>query len=124
VPVQRKVVQKRRLIRLSPHHRKRSRFDYAIESALSFTLNGRVFQQNRRIADFVSRVGECLLFPKAADSCSGKAGPDRDGQTIWYAIASTPAKKLVETLYHLYYGPAAICRPAGRPAAINRKAHR
>jgi hypothetical protein len=48
VPVQREVIQKRRLIRLSPHHGKRSRFDYAIESALSFTLNGRVFQQNRR----------------------------------------------------------------------------
>jgi len=45
----------------------------------------------------------------------------RDGQTIWYAIASTPAKKLVETLYNLYCAPAANCRPAGRTAATDRK---
>ena len=54
----------------------------------------------------------------------GLVSTRRDGQTIWYAIASTPAKKLVETLYHLYCAPAAICRPAGRTAATNRRAHR
>lgn len=36
----------------------------------------------------------------------------REGQTIWYAIAGTPAKKLVQTLYQIYCAPAAICRPA------------
>jgi len=46
VLIQREVVQKRRLFGLFTHHRKRSRFDYSIESALSLVLNDRVFQQN------------------------------------------------------------------------------
>nr|WP_284257255.1 metalloregulator ArsR/SmtB family transcription factor [Acidocella aquatica] len=29
----------------------------------------------------------------------------REGQTIWYGIASTPAKKILETLFELYCAP-------------------
>ncbi|MCC7347134.1 MAG: winged helix-turn-helix transcriptional regulator [Variibacter sp.] len=29
----------------------------------------------------------------------------RDGQTIWYSIASAPARKVVETLYEIYCAP-------------------
>lgn len=39
----------------------------------------------------------------------------RDGQTIWYSIASAPARELLETLYRIYCGPAPICEP--RPKA-------
>jgi len=35
----------------------------------------------------------------------------RDGQTIWYAIASEPARKLVETLYQVFCAPGRICAP-------------
>jgi DNA-binding transcriptional ArsR family regulator len=36
----------------------------------------------------------------------------RDGQTIWYAIGSDPARELVHTLYRAYCAPAAACLPA------------
>jgi DNA-binding transcriptional ArsR family regulator len=44
----------------------------------------------------------------------------RDGQTIWYGLASTPAQKILETLFVLYCAPQAegtdqaggICRSA------------
>jgi len=35
----------------------------------------------------------------------------REGQTIWYAIASEPARKLVETLYQIFCAPNRICVP-------------
>jgi DNA-binding transcriptional ArsR family regulator len=43
----------------------------------------------------------------------------RDGQTIWYSIASQPARRVLETLFELYCKPAAMCAPAARrkPAA-------
>lgn len=31
----------------------------------------------------------------------------REGQTIWYSLASSPAKRLVETLYDIYCSPKA-----------------
>lgn len=43
----------------------------------------------------------------------------RDGQTIWYALASIAVRRLVETLYDIYCGPAAICRP--KPASKARR---
>jgi len=36
----------------------------------------------------------------------------RQGQTIWYAIASESARKLVETLYQIFCAPNRICSPA------------
>jgi DNA-binding transcriptional ArsR family regulator len=36
----------------------------------------------------------------------------REGQTIWYALASEPVRRLVGTLYDIYCGPQAICPPA------------
>lgn len=36
----------------------------------------------------------------------------REGQTIWYSIASAPARKLVETLYQIFCAPNRICTPA------------
>jgi DNA-binding transcriptional ArsR family regulator len=40
----------------------------------------------------------------------------RDGQTIWYSIASGPARELVATLYRCYCGPA-TARPNGKKPA-------
>ncbi|MDE1938374.1 MAG: helix-turn-helix transcriptional regulator [Alphaproteobacteria bacterium] len=47
----------------------------------------------------------------------GLVSTRRDGQTIWYAIASTPARKLLETLYQIYCAPAAICKPVAAKRA-------
>jgi DNA-binding transcriptional ArsR family regulator len=33
----------------------------------------------------------------------------RDGQTIWYSIASEPALKVIETLYNIYCAPQPLC---------------
>lgn len=41
----------------------------------------------------------------------GVVATRRDGQTIWYALASVPVKKLVETLYEIYCGPQASRSP-------------
>jgi ArsR family transcriptional regulator, virulence genes transcriptional regulator len=47
----------------------------------------------------------------------------RDGQTIWYAIGSRPARELVRTLYRTYCGPARTReRSAARQAAPRRAA--
>jgi DNA-binding transcriptional ArsR family regulator len=48
----------------------------------------------------------------------GLVATRREGQTIWYTLASPPVRRLVETLYDIYCGPAATCRPA---AAKRRK---
>jgi DNA-binding transcriptional ArsR family regulator len=45
----------------------------------------------------------------------GLVSTRREGQTIWYALASEPVRRLVGTLYEIYCGPQAICAPA-RPS--------
>lgn len=47
----------------------------------------------------------------------------RDGQTIWYALASEPVRRLVATLYDIYCGPQAICGAAPSPAVTKGKGH-
>lgn len=49
----------------------------------------------------------------------GLVSTTRDGQTIWYAINSPPAKALLETLYAFYCRPGGA-RPGGKPRR-NRK---
>lgn len=39
----------------------------------------------------------------------GLVASRRDGQTVWYAIASAGAQAVVEALYHVY------CGPGGKP---------
>ena len=36
----------------------------------------------------------------------------RDGQTIWYSIASDAARRVLETLFELFCKPVSLCRPA------------
>jgi DNA-binding transcriptional ArsR family regulator len=33
----------------------------------------------------------------------------RDGQTIWYSIASPPARRVLETLFEIFCKPASMC---------------
>ena len=35
----------------------------------------------------------------------------RDGQTIWYSIASPPARRVLETLFEIFCKPASMCEP-------------
>ena len=41
----------------------------------------------------------------------------RDGQTIWYSIASAPARAVIETLYRVYCGPRPLCQPGSSGAS-------
>ena len=45
----------------------------------------------------------------------------RDGQTIWYSLASEPVRRLVETLYEIYCGPSAMCAPRAPAKRPRRK---
>lgn len=38
----------------------------------------------------------------------------RDGQTIWYSIASPPARRILETLFDIFCKPASMCEPPAR----------
>lgn len=51
----------------------------------------------------------------------GLVSTRRKGQTIWYALASEPVRGLVETLYEIYCGPAAICTPKLRTKKRNTR---
>jgi len=42
----------------------------------------------------------------------GVVTTQRDGQTIWYSIGSTPARELIGTLYKIYCEPSSACAPA------------
>jgi len=65
------------------------------------------------LADFLSLRDSTVSQHLAVLRRDGLVAARRDGQTIWYSIASAPARALVETLYRVYCAPAA-CRPAGR----------
>jgi len=39
----------------------------------------------------------------------GVVAARRDGQTIWYSIASAPAREVLETLYRIYCAPQPLC---------------
>jgi DNA-binding transcriptional ArsR family regulator len=41
----------------------------------------------------------------------------REGQTIWYAIASPPARRVLETLFEIFCKPASMCGPPARRRA-------
>ncbi len=45
----------------------------------------------------------------------------RDGQTIWYTIASETARMLVETLYHLFCAADQICPSDGKSKGKSKR---
>jgi DNA-binding transcriptional ArsR family regulator len=74
-----------------------------------------------QLIDGERAVGELATFLGLRDSTvsqhlallrkDGLVSTRRDAQTIWYAISSTPAREVVETLYRIYCTPRAACRP-------------
>lgn len=55
----------------------------------------------------------------------GVVSARRDGQTIWYSIASGPAREILKTLYRIYCGPQSMCEPEViEPAPAARKKKR
>ncbi len=42
----------------------------------------------------------------------------RDGQTIWYAIASVPARRVLETLFEIFCKPDSLCAQPTRRRAV------
>ena len=40
----------------------------------------------------------------------------REAQTIYYGIASMPARRILETLFELFCAPEALCRAESNPA--------
>jgi DNA-binding transcriptional ArsR family regulator len=53
----------------------------------------------------------------------GLVAPRRDGQTIWYSIASAEARTLLDALYRAYCGPSAARsdKPARKVARQARR---
>ena len=48
----------------------------------------------------------------------------RDGQTIWYSIASQAARELLETLYRVYCQPASACAVVAETPALAARSSR
>ncbi|HET6183294.1 MAG TPA: metalloregulator ArsR/SmtB family transcription factor [Acetobacteraceae bacterium] len=73
------------------------------------------------LADFLSvrdtAVSQHLALLRKDGLVSGR----RDGQTIFYSLADTPARAVLETLFRIYCGAPSRGRPAARkPAAARR----
>ena len=72
-------------------------------------------------------VGELAELLKIRDSTvsqhlallrkDGLVTARREGQTIWYAIGSEPARELVSTLYRVYCSTACTPKPRRKQAA-------
>jgi DNA-binding transcriptional ArsR family regulator len=79
-------------------------------------------------------VGELARFLDLRDSTvsqhlallrkDGLVETRREGQTIWYALASAAVRKLVETLYDIYCGPTPVCIPKPKTARHNARINR
>lgn len=44
----------------------------------------------------------------------------RDGQTIWYSVASPSARRVLETLFEIFCKPTSLCEPPARRRATKR----
>jgi len=80
-----------------------------------------------QLTDGERSVGDLAAFLGLRDSTvsqhlsllrrDGLVQARRDGQTIWYAIASAPARRVLETLFEIFCKPASICAPPQRQRA-------
>lgn len=85
-----------------------------------------------QLIDDERSVGELATFLKVRDSTvsqhlallrkDGLVQARRNGQTIWYSIASGPARQVLQTLFRIYCAPAAVCEQVEEPG--RRLAHR
>lgn len=76
-------------------------------------------------------VGELAVLLELRDSTvsqhlallrkDGLVETRREGQTIWYSIASRQARELLKTLYRVYCGPQAACSPTLRAQMAGTK---
>ncbi len=74
-------------------------------------------------------VGDLAAFLKLRDSTVSQhlSLLRRDGQTIWYRIASPPARRVLETLFEIFCKPVSMCEPSARqrkadaPPRVGRK---
>lgn len=79
-------------------------------------------------------VGELAAFLDLRDSTvsqhlallrkDGLVATRRDGQTIWYRLASDPAARMIETLYRTYCAPGRGCAPAPKKKTATRKSRK
>lgn len=79
-----------------------------------------------QLVDGEQSVGDMAAFMGLRDSTvsqhlallrkDGLVSTRRDGQTIWYSIASAPARKVLKTLYGLYCGVDQAATPHKRGA--------
>ena len=75
------------------------------------------------LADFLTLRDSTVSQHLALLRKDGLVSTRRDGQTIWYTIASKPARMVLETLYQIYCAPTPLCKPArnGRVSTNDRK---
>lgn len=72
-----------------------------------------------QLVDGEKSVGELAQFLAIRDSTvsqhlqllrkDGLVMPRREGQTIWYSLASAPARQLLQTLFEIYCLPERLC---------------
>ena len=86
-----------------------------------------------QLTDGERSVGDLATFLKLRDSTvsqhlsllrrDGLVRARRDGQTIWYSIASPSARRVLETLFEIFCKPASLCEPPARRGAIKASSH-
>jgi DNA-binding transcriptional ArsR family regulator len=67
-------------------------------------------EQERSVGQLAAMIGlrgSTLSQHLALLRREGLVQPRRDGQTIWYSLASQPAREVLETLYRLFCVPPA-----------------
>lgn len=79
------------------------------------------------LTDGERAVGDLAAFLDLRDSTvsqhlallrrEGLVQARREGQTIWYSIASLPARRVLETLFEIFCKPASIFAPPRRQQA-------
>lgn len=67
------------------------------------------------LADFLNLRDSTVSQHLALLRKDGLVATRREGQTIWYAITSEPARKLVETLYEVFCAPSRLCGTRPKP---------
>jgi len=81
-----------------------------------------------QLTDGERSVGDLAAFLKLRDSTvsqhlsllrrDGLVQARREAQTIWYSIASAPARQVLNTLFDIFCKPASLCDPrAGKRGA-------
>ena len=81
-----------------------------------------------QLIDGERSVGELAQFLNLRDSTvsqhlallrkDGLVAARRDGQTIYYSIASEPAREVLKTLYHVFCAPPKLARSKQKNVSI------